>query len=216
WGGAGRGGEVGGEVVVSRASERAGFTKYQFGLADEEVETTRQPLDSLPETDADGKARFSVTLEKQPATTRPLQAQVVVRMAEPGGRAVERKLTLPVIPGGPMIGVKPLFSGRSLGEGENAGFDVVFVSPEGAARAQTGRRYELLKIDTKYQWYRREGSWDFEPVKTTTRVADGQIDVAADKPARISLPVHWGRYRLEVSTSDRNGPISSVGFDAGW
>jgi uncharacterized protein YfaS (alpha-2-macroglobulin family) len=40
--------------------------------------------------------------------------------------------------------------------------------------------------------------------------------VAADKPARISVPVEWGRYRLEVSTSDRNGPITSVGFDAGW
>src|SRR5207302_1400508 len=39
---------------------------------------------------------------------------------------------------------------------------------------------------------------------------------AADKPARISIPVQWGRYRLEVSTSDRNGPMTSLGFDAGW
>ena len=74
---------------------------------------------------SNGKARLALTLDKLPATTRPLEAQVIVRMAEPGGRAVERKLTLPVIAGGPMIGVKPLFSGRSLGEGENATFDVV-------------------------------------------------------------------------------------------
>src|SRR5262249_55767027 len=70
--------------------------------------------------------------------------------------------------------------------------------------------------ETKYQWYRRDGVWDFEPVKTTRRVADGQVDVAADRPARISVPVQWGRYRLEVATSDRNGPLTSVGFDAGW
>ena len=208
--------ELEGEVIVSPASERPGFARYQFGLADEDVETTRQPLENLPATDSNGKASFVVKLEKQPETTRPLEAQVVVRMAEAGGRAVERELTLPVTADGPMIGVKPLFSGRSLGEGENATFDVVFAAPDGASLARNGLRYELLKVDTKYQWYRRDGVWDFEPVKTTRRVADGQIDVAADRPARISVPVQWGRYRLEVSTGDRSGPLTSVGFDAGW
>ena len=208
--------ELEGEVVVSLASERPGFAGYQFGLTDEDVETVRQPLDNLPDTDENGKARLALTLEKQPATTRPLEAQVIIRMAEPGGRAVERKLTLPVIPGGPMIGIKPLFSGRSLGEGENATFDVVLASPDGTSLAGNGLRYELLKVETKYQWYRRDGAWDFEPTKSTKRVADGQIDVAADKPARISVPVQWGRYRLEVSTADRNGPATSIDFDAGW
>jgi len=208
--------ELEGEVIVSPANERPGFARYQFGLADEDVETTRQALEGLPDTDDNGKASFAVTLEKQPQTTRPLEAQVVVRMAEPGGRAVERKLTLPVIASGSMIGVKPLFSGRSLGEGENAPFDVVVASPDGTSLARKGLRYELLKVETKYQWYRRDRVWDFEPVKTTKRVADGRIDVAADRPARISVPVQWGRYRLEVSTGDRGGPLTSVGFDAGW
>jgi uncharacterized protein YfaS (alpha-2-macroglobulin family) len=208
--------ELEGEVVVSLASERPGFAGYQFGLTDEDVETVRQPLDNLPDTDENGKARLALTLEKQPATTRPLEAQVLIRMAEPGGRAVERKLTLPVIPGGPMIGIKPLFSGRSLGEGENASFDVVLASPDGTSLAGNGLRYELLKVETKYQWYRRDGAWDFEPTKSTKRVADGQIDVAVDKPARVSVPVQWGRYRLEVSTADRNGPATSIDFDAGW
>jgi uncharacterized protein YfaS (alpha-2-macroglobulin family) len=208
--------ELEGEVVVTQAKERAGFPRYEFGLTDDGVEVARAPLENLPETDANGKASFPVTLEKQPTTSRPLEAQVTVRMAESGGRAVERKLTLPVIPGGPMIGVKPLFSGRSLGEGENATFDVVLAAPDGTSLARNALRYELLKIDTKYQWYRREGSWDFEPVKTTKRVVDGQLDVAAAKPGRISVPVQWGRYRLEVSTGERNGPITSIGFDAGW
>src|SRR5439155_4627994 len=128
------------------AGERPGFAGYQFGLADDEVEASRQQLEGLPDTDANGKAKFAVTLEKQPATTRPLEAQVVVRMAEPGGRAVERKLTLPVLPAGPMIGIKPLFSGRSLRDGENASFDVTVVSPEGASLASSALRYELLKV----------------------------------------------------------------------
>ena len=208
--------ELEGELIVAAASERPGFPRYVFGVADEDVESARRPLEALPETSADGKARFIVTLDKQPVTSRPLEAQVIVRMAEPGGRAVERKLSLPVLPAGPMIGVKPLFSGRSLGEGDNATFDVVLAAPDGSPLARSALRYELLKVDTKYQWFRRDGAWDFEPVKTTRRVADGSIDVAADKPGRISIPVQWGRYRLEVSTSDRNGPVTSIGFDAGW
>ena len=106
--------------MIGPASERAGFPRYAFGLGDEKIEKTRQPLDSLPTTDNAGKAKFNLTIEKQPEATRPLEAQLTVRMAEAGGRAVERKIVVPVMPSGPMIGVKPLFSGSSLGEGENA------------------------------------------------------------------------------------------------
>src|SRR5208282_3744329 len=58
--------------------------------------------------------------------------------------------------------------------------------------------------------------WNYEPVKTTARVADGTIDTTLDKPARMSLPVTFGRYRLEVSTGDPNGPVTSVDFDSGF
>jgi uncharacterized protein YfaS (alpha-2-macroglobulin family) len=207
--------ELEGEIVIAPATERSGFAGYAFGLSDEEVEATRQPLEDLPDTDANGKAHFKVAPDKQPSATRPLEAQILVRMAEAGGRAVERKLTLPVTPAGPMIGVKPLFSGRSLGEGQNAGFDVIVAAPDGKPLARTGLHYELLRIETKYQYYRRDNSWNYEAVKVTKRIADGLVDVAADKPGRIALPVQWGRYRLEVSTGDR-GIITSVAFDAGW
>ncbi len=205
-----------GEVVIAPADARAGFPGYQFGLSDEEVEATRQPLEDLPDTDQNGKAHFQVALDKQPSATRPLEAQITVRMAEAGGRAVERKLTLPVTPASAMIGVKPLFSGRSLGEGQNASFDVIVAAPDGKPLPRTGLHYELLRVETRYQYYRRDNSWNYEPVKLTKRVADGQLDVAADKPGRIALPVQWGRYRLEVSDGGRNGAVTSVAFDAGW
>src|SRR3984957_5190961 len=205
-----------GEVTIAAAKERAGFAGYQFGLTDEEVDSVQQPLENLPETDAAGKASFPVQLDKLPSSTGPLEAQITVRMAEPGGRAVERKITVPVTASGNMIGIKPLFSGRSLADGANAAFDVVTISPDGAATTQRGLRYELLRIETHYQFYKRDGRWNYEPVKTTKRVANGTIDTTLDKAARISLPVNFGRYRLEVSTADPNGPLTSVAFDAGF
>jgi hypothetical protein len=208
--------ELSGQVTIAAAKERPGFAGYAFGLADDEVTAARQELDDLPDTDAQGKASFSIKLDKVPTTSRPLEARVTVSMAESGGRAVERKLTLPIASDAPMIGVKPAFSGRSLADGANADFDVVTVAPDGKMLAQKGLRYELLKVDTSYQWYRQNGQWEYEPVKRTERVADGSIDVAGDKPARLSLPVKWGRYRMEVSSADPNGPVTSFTFDAGF
>ena len=208
--------ELSGEVTIAAAKELPGFPGYTFGLFDDEVTAVRQELDDLPNTDAAGKATFPVRLDKAPANGRPLEAQITVSMAESGGRAVERKLTLPVTPDAAMLGIKPIFSGRSLADGANADFDVVLVAPDGKTLPKSGLRYDLLKVESNYQWFRQNGQWEYEPIKRTERVASGAVDVAADKPARVSMPVKWGRYRLEISTGEANGPVTSVSFDAGF
>jgi uncharacterized protein YfaS (alpha-2-macroglobulin family) len=208
--------DLDGDVTIAVAKNRPGFAGYQFGLADDETDATKQALDDLPSTDDAGKATFNVNLDKLPSSTHPLQANVTLRMNEPGGRAVEHKLTLPITPSANMIGIKPLFQGTSLADGASANFDVVLAAPDGQTLAQRGLHYQLLRIQTRYQFYKRDGVWNFQPVKTTTRVAEGTIDVAPDQPGRISLPVNFGRYRLDVATSDPNGPDTSVNFNAGW
>lgn len=210
--------ELAGELKVKAVPGRPGFAGYQFGTADDDAEATatETPLEDLPSTDAKGKASFKVALDKLPETTRPLEAQIVVRMAETGGRAVERKITLPVAPTTAMVGVKPLFSGRALGEGATATFDVVVAAPDGKTLARKGLRYELLRIESSYQWYRKDGAWQYESVKRTARVADGTLDVATDKPGRIAAPVTLGRYRLDVASAEADGPSTSVSFDAGF
>jgi hypothetical protein len=206
-----------GDMLVAPAVERSGFAGYQFGVADEETSSNeRTPIESLPETDANGVATFPVNFAKPPSSSRPQEAQIFIRMAEAGGRAVERKLVLPVAPNTATIGVKPLFGDKSVAEGDKAGFDVLFVSPEGKTLARDGLRYELLKIESRYQWYRQSSAWEYEPVKTTKRVADGDLAVAADKPARITLSPPPGRYRLDVKSTEADGPLTSVQFDVGW
>src|SRR5262249_55377095 len=171
-----------GEMTVKAVSERPGFAGYQFGTPpdddeDKSAAATQQPLEDVPATDDKGRAKFTINLDKLPQSTQPQQAQVVVRMAEAGGRAVERKLALPVRPTAAMIGVKPLFAGRSLDQGGPAPFDVALVAPDGKSLTRSKLRYELLKIERRYQWYRQDGSWQYEPIKSTKRIADGEIDV---------------------------------------
>jgi uncharacterized protein YfaS (alpha-2-macroglobulin family) len=206
-----------GDMLVAPAASRPGYAGYQFGVADEQTESNeRTPIENLPEADANGVATFPVSLAKPPSSTRPQEAQIFIRMAEAGGRAVERKLVLPVAPAAAMIGVKPLFSDKSVAEGDKAKFDVAFVAPDGTSLARAGLRYELLKLESRYQWYRQNSFWEYEPVKSTKRVADGDLVVAADKPARLEFSPQPGRYRLDVKSSDPNGPLTSVQFDVGW
>ncbi|MES2027948.1 MAG: MG2 domain-containing protein, partial [Pseudomonadota bacterium] len=206
-----------GDLLVSPAANRPGFAGYQFGVADEEsASNERTPIENLPTADANGVATFPVSLAKPPSSTRPQEAQIFIRMTEAGGRAVERKFVLSVAPSAPMIGVKPLFKDKNVAEGDNAAFDVVVVSPEGTSLARSGLRYELLKMESRYQWYRQNSSWDYEPVKSTKRVADGDLTIAANGPARISLQPQPGRYRLDVKSNEADGPITSVQFDVGW
>ena len=137
-------------------------------------------------------------------------------MAETGGRAVERKIVLPVAAAAAEIGIKPLFGDKSVAEGDKAEFDVVFVSPDGKPLARSGLRYELLRLESHYQWYRQNSSWEYEPVKSTKRVADGDLSIAAETPSRLTLQPEPGRYRLDVKSAEADGPLTSVQFDVGW
>ena len=212
--------DLDGEINVTKTGSRPGYDGYVFGLeddsdAEQDDSSESLPLADLPQTDAQGKATFTVALDKVPHSSKPQQADIVVRMAEPGGRAIERRLSLPVTPTDPMIGVKALFAGSALGDNDIAKFDVVMVAPDGKAMGKK-LHWQLLRVDSKYQWYRQDNYWQYEPVKVTRRIADGDLDVAPDKPGQISAPVTWGRYRLEVSTDDPQGPETVYGFDSGW
>ncbi|AFL49583.1 uncharacterized protein YfaS (alpha-2-macroglobulin family) [Sinorhizobium fredii] len=204
-----------GEVAVKPTREKEAFRGYLFGLADEEAsEDTRVPLEGLEPLDQDGKSVFAVDLGEVPATTQLLNATVTVRMRESGGRAVERALTLPVKPLGPMIGIKPEFSG-DLAENSVGKFHVIAVDANGSKVAMPGLLWKLISVERNYQWYRDGSAWKYEPVISTKQVANGTVDVTEDGAA-IAVPVGWGRYRLEIETAAADGPTSSVEFDAGW
>ena len=112
--------------------------------------------------------------------------------------------------------MKPGFADDRAKEGDTASFDVMMLSPQGQAVAQAAVRWQLLKVETRFQWYRSGSTWESEPITRTQRVADGRIDLQAQGGARITAPVAYGRYRLEVSTDDPNGPMTTYAFTAGF
>jgi hypothetical protein len=205
------------EVVLRpRAADLDGYKGYRFGQADEQVSIQRRQLDALPRTDAKGEAKLIVELPAVPRTARPLEAQIITRLREAGGRSIERSVVLPVDMRQARIGIRPLFDVKALGQGEKANFEVIVLGGDGKPMAANSLRWDLQRIESRWQWYSRDGSWSYEPVKHARRAADGRLDVKAEAPARLALDADWGRYKLEVSSEDGAVALASVGFNAGW
>ena len=206
-----------GDIIV-RPSKRGveGFKNFTFGLANEKITPVREPLGDLGRTDEDGKALVDVKLPAIPRTARPLEARVLLRMREPGGRSIERALTMPVESGQPRIGIRKLFDRDGLGEGGAAGFEVVVLDEDNKPTAKTGLKWELVRLETSWQWYNSSGQWLYEPQTITRKVASGTFDVADAAPAKISSDVTYGRYRLDVTYEGDGNLASSVTFNAGW
>lgn len=206
---------VEGEVIVTPTRETPAHPGYVFGLTDEGLFPARAQLPDDLKTDAEGAARFTPPLPELTPTTGLYRARIVTRLVEAGGRFVERDLEMPVLADGLRIGIRPAFD-DGVGEGGPAEFDVIALDASGERRALDGARWTLSRLDTQYQWYLADGRWSFEPVTSARRVADGEIGIGTDDPARLSVPVDWGRYRLEVSAEGDRPVASSVEFNAGW
>ncbi|MCO5089675.1 alpha-2-macroglobulin [Bosea sp. (in: a-proteobacteria)] len=209
--------DVTGSMTIRAAAASAipGFKDYQVGLTDEEFEPVQSEFEESATTDAAGKASLSNPVER-PDTNRPLEVEMTVRVGEPGGRAIARSVTLPIVPKGAAIGVRKLFRDGDLGNGETASFDVILASGDGKRLSRPGVKWVLSKVRRNYQWYFQDGRWNYEGVKTTRRVADGEIAVAEAAAAKIAAPVEWGNYRLDVTSDGAEAAETSVSFSVGY
>lgn len=206
---------VEGDIVVkSSAKDVAGFPGYKFGMADDKFSTVRKPLEGLPATDADGKAVLPIQLPAVTKTARPLEADLLIRLREPGGRTIERTVNVPVDLAQPRLGIKPTFT--QLGEGETAGFDLVALDEQSKRIASKAVRWELVRLDTTWQWYSHSGNWNWEAQTVTRKIANGTVDISADAPAHVAATINYGRYRLDLSSADADGPAASYTFSSGW
>lgn len=186
---------------------------YQFGLVQEEFRQRRISLKPT-RTGADGKATFAVNLDALPDTTRPLAAVVRVSVLEAGGRATVRTIRLPVHGSGPMIGIKPGFSG-SLQENKEGTFEIIAVTPDGKAAPAGNLTYELIREEYRYHWYYRSGRWNYRVTIEEGDTRKGTVSVGAQGPAKLGFKLGWGGYRLEVRDK-ASGAATSLRFRVGW
>ena len=207
--------DITGEVEIDAADQASlpALKGYAAGLQDESFDKISNQIEDVATTDAKGAAKILAPIPNVTAA-RPLEAKIILRAGEPGGRAVERSLVLPILPKGGLIGVKKNFT--ALTDGAAANFDVIAVGADGARAARKGVAWSLYRVSNDYQWYRADGRWNFERVKSSKRVAEGKIDIGLDAPAKISTIVGLGQYRLDLTSGDSGDLPTSLAFESGW
>ena len=204
-----------GEMVISAANEVAGFSGFHVGQEGEKFASVRKELEALPNTDGTGAASLSIALPDLPEASRPLNADVTIRLREPSGRALAERTALKINSGKSFIGVKPLFDG-SVPDGAAAEFEIVGIAPDGKQAALTGLKWDLQRVEHQFQWYSRDSRWSYEMVTYESRVAGGTINTPASGTVRIKAPVQAGTYRLDIASATAQGPATSYSFSAGW
>ena len=202
-----------GEVSLAPQRSLDAYPGYLFGRFDAETGRTARSLPGDLRTDAGGSASIALTLPEPETDGTPFEMTAALRLSEGSGRPVERRITRPVAPAAPMIGIRPLFDGV-VAENTRAGFELRAVSPE-LEPAEMEVRWTLNRITTRYQWYELYGNWDWEPVTTRSSVATGDATLGVD-PVTVEAPLEWGRYELVVERSDGAYVASSVELYAGW
>ncbi|MDB5527069.1 MAG: alpha-2-macroglobulin [Devosia sp.] len=205
------------DAVLRPVTTLKDYPGYTFGRLDDTMETSREPLGEVGVTDESGNVVADVTLPDPGVTTRPLEAQVIMRLVDSNGRTVERTLSRPVLATVDRIGVKPQFEdGNGIADGSQAGFDVITVAPTGETVATTGLNWTLSRVDSNYQWYRDGSTWKWESITTTREVANGSVDTSATGPVTVGAAVNYGLYRLEIESTGENPTSTSYEFYAGY
>jgi uncharacterized protein YfaS (alpha-2-macroglobulin family) len=206
------------ELVLSEDPDPyPAWSGYRFGLAQESWNAKRYPV-ALVGTDAEGKASTAIKLDEIPDTTRPLKAELRVSLFEPGGRPVNRSLTLPYRPQPFAIGIRPRFdAGQGINPGQAVAFSVIAVDRTGQPLAVSKLHYDLYREDYDYYWYFTNSRWNYKLIlRDSTSLAGQDLSLTAE-PAAVLAPnnLDWGRYRLEVF-DPQTGIASSVHFQVGW
>ncbi|NIZ60355.1 PAN domain-containing protein [Sedimentitalea sp. CY04] len=213
FGAPGAGLTIEGDVSLRAATSVDGWSGYKFGRYDGRSTTQRSYFDG-DKTDAQGLSTVWIDVPTGAAKGKPMTATVTTRVADGSARPVERRLTVPVRPDAPVIGIKPMFD-DVVGEGSEAAFSVIGLNPDLQVMPMQVK-WTLNRVRTHYQWYQLYGNWNWEPTTRRTRIATGEASLTSE-PLVVSQPVDWGRYELVIERLDGDEHVSAaLDFYAGW
>jgi uncharacterized protein YfaS (alpha-2-macroglobulin family) len=187
---------------------------WRFGLAEEAAAPQRFDV-PIPPTDAQGVSRFTIDLPRAPDTVAPLRATVSAAVSEPGARPSRASLTLPVRRPGPILGIRPLFTGTAIDDGAEAAFELAAYDATGARVPAPNLRVRIVRERPNFRLVIRERTARYETVWTDEPREERTLSLGTGPAERIAFRAEFGRWRVEVF--DPNGlAAASVRFRAGW
>ncbi|AVG40092.1 alpha-2-macroglobulin family protein [Achromobacter insolitus] len=179
------------------------------------ADDARRHFEELPETALDDKGRGELEVDPRTSGTRsPMKVRVSASLLESGGRPVVRSIERSVWPADRLIAVRPQFDGDVAREGAPAGFEVLRVDAQGKIAPLAQAQMRLYREERQYYWrFDDQRGWNSGYTETEELVDSREI--ALNDRAQLTVPVKWGRYRLEIADPE-TGQTMRYRFYAGW
>ncbi|MEL0554134.1 alpha-2-macroglobulin [Raoultella lignicola] len=200
---------------------------FQFG--DIAEENLSRSLDEVQMT-LDEKGHGEVTTASQwQESHSPLQVILQASLLESGGRPVTRTVQQAIWPADTLPGIRPEFTLKDVydyrtdstvkqpvvDENSIAAFDVVYADAKGEKKAVSGLQVRLIRERRDYYWnWSDSEGWQSQFDQKDLQEGETSLDIPVGQTAKVSFPVEWGSYRLEVKGP--NDSVSSVRFWAGY
>lgn len=205
----------------------AALPGFQFG--DIAEENLSRSLDETHLTlDDEGKGEVTTPSQWQDSHS-PLEVILQASLLESGGRPVTRRAEQAIWPAPALPGIRPQFASKAVydyrtdttvnqpivDEGGNAAFDIVYADAQGNKKAVSDLQVRLIRERRDYFWnWSENDGWQSQFNQKDLVEGEQSLTLKADETGKVTFPVDWGSYRLEVKGPDET--VSSVRFWAGY
>ena len=209
------GNRLSGQVYVRPLREAvSSLPGYQFGSVTESELTQDLELDESV-LDAEGKQTLHLQSQWSQAKS-PLQLIVQASLQESGGRPITRRLMQPVWPAERLPGVRGLFEGTETDGDGPVEFELLVADKDGHKLAAENLKVRLVRERRDYYWnYSDSDGWSYHYNEKFLNLNEETVSLNVGETAKVSFPVEWGPYRVEVEDPS-TGLISSLRFWAGY
>lgn len=209
------GNRLSGQVYVRPLREAvSSLPGYQFGSVTESELTQDLELDESV-FDAEGKQTLHLQSQWSQAKS-PLQLIVQASLQESGGRPITRRLVQPVWPAERLPGVRGLFEGAETDGDGPVEFELLVADKDGHKLAAENLKVRLVRERRDYYWnYSDSDGWSYHFNEKFLNLNEETVNLKGGETAKVSFPVEWGPYRVEVEDPS-TGLISSLRFWAGY
>ena len=209
------GNRLSGQVYVRPLREAvSALPGYQFGSVTEPDLTQDLELD---ESVLNAEGKETLRIESQWSEARsPLQLIVQASLQESGGRPITRRLVQPVWPADRLPGLRGLFEGTETNGDGPAAFELLVADSQGNKLAAENLKVRLVRERRDYYWnYSDSDGWSYHYNEKFLNLNEETVNLKAGETAKVSFPVEWGPYRVEVE-DPKTGLVSSLRFWAGY
>lgn len=148
--------------------------------------------------DAEGLINLAIQ-NRWGQSNSPMQITSTLSLQESGGRPVTRLHRQLVWPNNSMLGIAPLFTTENLTAYSDAEFDLVRLTEHFENMGGTDIEVRLIRENERYFWQYTSGrGWHYEWANSEYLEQSLTVDIDESSTASVSLPVTWGKYRLEA------------------